>query len=171
MLEKIGLLIFTILLLISCARKKEEVEIDWDKNKSVEMSKRIAQKEKLDIAMYLENRKNYKMIQTGSGLYYHIYKTTQLDSVRAEMEAGVQYTISFLNGDTCYATPKEDVVYFKVDHSEIESGIQEGIKKMKLGEKAIFIIPSHLAHGISGDNNKIPPLTTLVVDLELVNLR
>ena len=62
------------------------------------------------------------------------------------------------------------VLYFKIDKTDIESGVQEGIKKMKEGEKAVFIIPSHLAHGITGDNNKIPPITPLVVDVELLKL-
>jgi len=41
---------------------------------------------------------------------------------------------------------------------------------MRVGDKAKFIVPSHLGHGLSGDFEKIPPLTTLVIDLELVAL-
>ena len=162
------ILISTIL--FSCNSNTEKKEIDWSKQKSIEMNQRIAQKEKLDIAMYLEHRKMLNMKQTGSGLYYGIYKKTEGDSAKTGMEAGVRYVITFLNGDTCYVTPKDEIVYFKVDKTDIESGVQEGVKKMRLGEKAILIIPSHLAHGISGDNNKIPPITPLVIDLELLKL-
>ena len=156
--------------LFACSSNEEEQELDWNKQKSIEMNQRIAQKEKLNIAMYLEHRKTLKMQQTGSGLYYGIYKKTDGDSAKTGMEAGVKYIITFLNGDTCYVTPKDEIVYFKIDKTDIETGVQEGVKKMKLGEKALFIIPSHLAHGISGDNNKIPPITPLVVDLELLKL-
>ena len=38
------------------------------------------------------------------------------------------------------------------------------------GEKAVFIVSSHLANGITLDQNKIPPATTLVVEIELVDL-
>jgi FKBP-type peptidyl-prolyl cis-trans isomerase len=41
---------------------------------------------------------------------------------------------------------------------------------MKEGEKAIFIIPSHLAFGLLGDENKIPKRATLVYDVELVQV-
>jgi len=165
------LFVFLLLASASCARKPKQKTIHWDKNKSIAMNKSIAQREKLNILMYLENRKSLKMKQTGSGLYYHVYQTTTGDSAKAGMLAGVHYVITFLNGDTCYYTPKDELVNFKIDKSEIESGVQEGVKKMRLGEKALFIIPSHLAHGVTGDQNKIPPLTPIVVDIELVSLK
>lgn len=159
------------LICFSCARTKEDKVVHWNKEKSIAMNKSIAQREKLNILMYLENRSSLKMNQTGSGLYYDVYKKTVGDSAKPGMVAGVQYLITFLNGDTCYYTPKNELVHFKIDKSEIESGVQEGVKHMRLGEKAIFIIPSHLAHGVTGDQNKIPPLTPIVVDIELVTLK
>jgi FKBP-type peptidyl-prolyl cis-trans isomerase len=42
---------------------------------------------------------------------------------------------------------------------------------MKMGDRAKLIIPSHLAHGLVGDLNKIPPLTTIVVDIHLIDLK
>ena len=167
---KSTIIILISILLFSCNSNTEKKEIVWDKQKSIEMNQRIAQKEKLDITMYLEHRKMLKMKQTGSGLYYGIYKPTEGDSAKTGMEAGVRYIITFLNGDTCYVTPKNEIVYFKIDKTDIESGVQEGVKKMKKGEKAVLIVPSHLAHGITGDNNKIPPITPLVIDIELIKL-
>ena len=55
-----------------------------------------------------------------------------------------------------------------VDQSEVESGLQEAIKLLSTGDRAKFIIPSHIAHGLLGDLNKIPPLRTLVIDLTLL---
>ena len=57
-----------------------------------------------------------------------------------------------------------------IDKSDIESGVQEGIKKMRVGDKAKLIIPSHLAHGLTGDMEKIPPLSVIVVDIHLIGL-
>jgi FKBP-type peptidyl-prolyl cis-trans isomerase len=161
------LLIFSL----GCSRKIEEKEIDWNKKKSMEMNHRLAQKEKMDILMYIENHQKLKMEETGSGLFYQITKKND-EGIPAKpgLEAAVKYKISFLNGDVCYETPKDELSYFKVDHSDVESGVQEGVKKMKKGEKAVFIVSSHLAHGITGDQNKIPPATTLVVEIELVDL-
>ncbi len=158
-------------LIFSCDSDQVQKEIDWNKKKSMELNHKLAQKEKMDILMYLENHQKLDMKQTGSGLFYQIVKKNEqgLPS-KPGLEAAVKYKISFLNGDVCYETPKGELSYFKIDHSDIESGVQEGVKKMRKGEHAVFIVSSHLAHGITGDQNKIPPATTLVVEIELVDL-
>jgi FKBP-type peptidyl-prolyl cis-trans isomerase len=53
----------------------------------------------------------------------------------------------------------------------VESGIHEGIKLMRVGEKSKLVFPSHLAHGLVGDLKDIPPLSPLVVDIELIELQ
>ena len=40
-------------------------------------------------------------------------------------------------------------------------------KLMAEGDRFMVIIPSHLAHGLVGDQDKIPPLSTLLVDVTL----
>jgi FKBP-type peptidyl-prolyl cis-trans isomerase len=86
------------------------------------------------------------------------------------LTAKVRFKITLLTGEVCYQTEGNEVESFKIDKSDIESGVQEGIKKMHVGDKAKLIIPSHLGHGLVGDFDKIPPLTTIVVDLELISL-
>jgi FKBP-type peptidyl-prolyl cis-trans isomerase len=75
-----------------------------------------------------------------------------------------------LDGTSCYKTNSDEFEEFVIDKSDIESGVQEGIKKMRVGDKAKLIIPSHLAHGLIGDMDKIPPLTVIVVDIHLIGL-
>ena len=171
MFIKVSFFLFISSLIFSCSSNEVKKEIDWNKKKSMELNRKLAQKEKMDILMYLENHQKLKMNQSGSGLFYQIVKSNEQGLVaKPGLEASVRYKISFLNGDLCYETPKDEVSYFKIDHSDIESGVQEGVKKMKKGERAIFIVPSHLAHGITGDQNKIPPATTLVIEIELIDL-
>ena len=52
----------------------------------------------------------------------------------------------------------------------VESGLEEGILLLKLGDKARFIIPSYLAHGLSGDQDKIPPKATLIYTIKIIDL-
>lgn len=49
-------------------------------------------------------------------------------------------------------------------------GFKEGLQKMKIGDKAMVFIPSHLGYGEQGAGNVIPPNTDLVFELELVGL-
>jgi len=42
---------------------------------------------------------------------------------------------------------------------------------MNKGAKAKFILPSHLAHGLLGDENKIPSNATVIYDIELLDFK
>ena len=57
---------------------------------------------------------------------------------------------------------------FTVGKGEVISGLEEGILLLHIGDKAKFIIPSHLAYGLLGDDNEIPTKATLIYDIEVV---
>jgi len=57
-----------------------------------------------------------------------------------------------------------------VDQEDFISGIQQGIKLMKVGETVIFVIPSYNAFGILGDGNKIGMHTTIKSKVTLLNI-
>ncbi|MGE5317418.1 MAG: FKBP-type peptidyl-prolyl cis-trans isomerase, partial [Chloroflexota bacterium] len=40
-----------------------------------------------------------------------------------------------------------------------------------VGDHAKFVIPSHLGFGLIGDQNKVPPKSTLIYDIELLDLK
>jgi FKBP-type peptidyl-prolyl cis-trans isomerase 2 len=56
-------------------------------------------------------------------------------------------------------------------HNDEESGVDEALKKMCVGDKAHLIIPPHLAFGVPGDGGAIPPRSILVYDVELISLK
>ncbi len=49
-------------------------------------------------------------------------------------------------------------------------GFKEGVQKMKVGDKAVLFIPSHLAYGERGART-IPPNTDLIFELEIMNIQ
>jgi FKBP-type peptidyl-prolyl cis-trans isomerase len=75
-----------------------------------------------------------------------------------------------LDGTQVYSSDSTGAITFQVGKSEIASGLQEGVKLMKEGDKAIFILPSHLAYGLSGDGDQIKYYEALVIDAELLNV-
>ena len=152
--------------LVSCKNNSAtEDDLEWNNELSTKYNKLNAQEEEIDIKLYLARKPSWKMIKTGSGLQYYIYneKEGELAKVGDHIEA--QFKIELLDGDIVEETKSDEVVEFKVDHAQIETGIQEAVKYMKEGERAKLIIPSHLAHGVVGDLSKIPPLSVLVVDM------
>lgn len=163
--------LFFFLVIFGCTTKKEEPKkVDWTKEKSMELNKTIAAEEKIKIRLFLEQHKSWKMIDSGSGLQYYIYEKGTGEMPKVGSSVDVQYSIQLLDGTQCYKTEDDEVVEIKVDHSQIETGVQEGLKKMRVGDKAKMIIPSHLAHGLTGDLDKIPPLTPIIVDINLIEI-
>lgn len=157
--------------LASCKNKEEkELPVDWNTEKSTEMNKQFSAEEELEINLFLSRKPEWKMTKTGSGLQYFIYENGEGETALPDDYVDIEYSISLLDGTECYATLPDEVEEIKVDKAQVESGIQEAIKLMRQGDKARLIVPSHLAHGIVGDMSKIPPLSTLVVDISLVRL-
>lgn len=166
-------LALSVLVLVACSSNepKEKPAVDWSQEKSSKFGKTLAQEENIDIKIYLETHKKLPMTETGSGLRYAIYEHGNGPLAETGMLAEVKFKICRLDGKLCYQTDSLETETFKIDKADIESGVQEAIKLMHVGDKARLIVPSHLAHGISGDFDRIPPLTTLVIDLELISLR
>lgn len=165
----------SLLLLFSCTEEEEKSkDINWTKDNSIDLGKEIAIKEEIDIKLFLESHRDWNMIKTGSGLQYNIYEEGTIDtaySPRPGDIARIEYIITLLDGSECYKTEDDEYEEIVVDNSGIETGIQEGIKKMTIGDRARLIIPSHLGHGLVGDMNKIPPLTPLVIDIYLTGIK
>jgi len=162
--------IFLVVVLFSCGTDPQQKNIDWNQKKSTDFNRELAIQQDLQIKMYLEQHADWKMTSTGSGLRYYIYENGEGAEAVVGLTAQVETEISLLDGTQCYKTASDEMEEFVIDKSDIESGIQEGIKKMRVGDKAKMIIPSHLAHGLVGDMDKIPPLSVIVVDIHLIGL-
>jgi len=116
-------------------------------------------------------RYSWKMSKTGTGLRYFIIKKGQgVKTVKGKV-AVIRYTLRLLNGNLCYSSDKNGLKEFKIGYGGVESGVEEGILLMHVGDRAKFIVPSHLAFGLLGDQNKIPQHAALVYDIELVQIK
>ncbi|MCH2234075.1 MAG: FKBP-type peptidyl-prolyl cis-trans isomerase [Crocinitomicaceae bacterium] len=165
-----------LILLFSCAEEvQEEPEIDlldhWNQEVSSDMNATFAQEENAEIDAFLERRPDWNMTETGTGLRYMVYYNSESgDSAKVDDIAHVRFEISLLDGTICYTSEENGSESFMVEKTDVESGLHEGIKFMKAGDKAKFILPSHMAHGLIGDTDKIPPLSTVIYDIELIKV-
>jgi FKBP-type peptidyl-prolyl cis-trans isomerase FkpA len=122
------------------------------------------------IKRYIE-RNNLKMNETGTGLRYFVSGEGVGETARPGQFAKVNFTLKLLDGTICYSSSESGPEEFLINQDNVESGLHEGITYMKQGQIAVFIMPPHLAHGLLGDKNKVPPRATLVYQVELLNLR
>ena len=160
-------------LVLGCsAEQPEEKPIDMKiaKEELLKQNKVWHEDEMLDIDAFVK-RHNWKVTTTGSGLKYVIYKKadTTLQGAKEGKIARVNYTITLLNDSICY-TSNGEPDDFVIGMDNVESGLHEGVTYMRKGEKAKIILSSNLAFGLVGDMDQIPPQSTLVYDIELVDI-
>lgn len=164
--------ILLLVLLVSCVEEEKPVpNLNWTKEQSVQLGEELAKEEDLRIQLFLERQTKFTYTKTGSGLYYANVLKGEGESKAEEGDvACIDITIMLLDKTVCYETGEDECLELKIDKSEAESGLQEGLKLMVQGDRSMMIIPSHLAHGLVGDQDKIPPLSTLLVDVTLSEL-
>ena len=106
--------------------------------------------------------------KTNSGIRYFVYEpSAKGDSIRTQDKVVLSYKLSLLDGTLCYSSEKDGKRTIIVGQDDIESGVHKALLYLKRGDKAILLLPSHLAHGLMGDMKKIPPQMPIVYDIEV----
>lgn len=164
-----------LLCLFSCKENKPEETVVYNreklKNQFVKANQQVVVKEN-DEMDYYQKSHHMNFVKTASGIRYFVYKPSQKgDSIAAGDIIKINYTVSLLDGTECYSSKTDGAREFEVGMEHIEDGIHKAVLFLKSGDKALILIPSHLAHGLLGDAKKIPPQTPIVYDLEVVSVK
>ncbi len=174
-MDKIIRTSFSIILawtLFSCSDEPKNfppIDINKLQENLLEANKIATAKEAAQIDAYVKE-KGLIINKTQTGLRYAVYNDVEGETIQNKQKAVVKYKVTLLDGTECYST-KDGVEEFTVGKDYVESGLHEGVRFMSLGDKAIIIIPSHLAHGLAGDLKKVPFRSTIVYDIELVGIK
>ncbi len=154
---------------------KAEFEKEQQTNQAKQMAEMESRKnaESSEMEKYIADNK-VTAKPTASGLVY----VEEVKGKGAKAEKGktvsVHYTGTLLDGtkfDSSFDHPDKAPIEFKLGEGAVIPGWDEGISLMQVGGKAKFIIPSSLAYGPSGQGPVIPPYSTLIFDVELVNVK
>jgi FKBP-type peptidyl-prolyl cis-trans isomerase len=168
-------LVFFILLIVVAGCRQETPparQIDRGKVEKdmLEANRRAVRTETQHIEDFLR-RYRWDMTESGSGLRYMIVEEGNGPRVRVDHTAVIEYGVYLITGDLIYSSDEYGLLTFTVGRGEVISGLEEGILLMKVGDRAKFIIPSHLAYGLIGDDRKIPGKSTLIYDVKLLELK
>ena len=107
-----------------------------------------------------------------SGLYYIELVKGEGAAAEPGKTVSVHYEGRLLDGtvfDSSYE--RDSPLEFVVGVGQVISGWDEGISLMNAGGKATLIIPSYLAYGERGAAPKILPFSTLIFEVELVDVK
>lgn len=110
--------------------------------------------------MHFEN--GLKMIRINS---------TDGEKAESFKKVKVHYTGYFLDGKVFDSSVERGQPFqFEIGRRQVIEGWDEGIAKLREGEKARLIIPYQLAYGEKGRPPVIPAKSTLVFDVELIDV-
>lgn len=157
---------------LSCEEEKpiEKPSPNQVKEALIEANKQAVEKEHRQINGYIERRK-LDVISTGTGVHYQIIKKGEGEKAVEGKKAVVSYEVTLLDGTLCYSTKEKEPEEFMIGKDNVETGLHEAITYLHVGDRAIIIIPSYLAHGLAGDFDKIPVRSTIIYNLELIAIK
>lgn len=125
--------------------------------------------EERDLEKYLANQ-NINERPRSSGLIVQMLKEGKGPAAVPGKQVSVHYTGFLLDGTKFDSSrDRNEPFSFILGQEQVIRGWDEGVKLLKVGDQARFIIPSYLAYGPKGaGNGSIPPYSTLVFEVELV---
>jgi len=117
-----------------------------------------------------ENAKREEVTTTASGLQYEVLAEGEGESPKATDEVTVHYHGTLIDGSVFDSSVERgQPATFPVNG--VIPGWVEALQLMKPGAKYKLFIPSDLAYGERGAGQMIGPNTTLIFDVELINIK
>lgn len=164
----IPLILLLVFSLLSCSGKHDQNNAASrpGKGEMADLNRYLIQKDRERIKNYIE-RKKLNMTESATGLWYQILKEGTGKKFTENDKVVMDYDCSLLDGTKCYSSmdlgPKEIIL----GRGDIEQGLNEGLKLLKPGAEAVFIIPPFLAFGFVGDRKMIPSRSVLVYNVNI----
>ena len=170
-------IVFFSISLLSCENNIEKFQDNdslgvFDKESSIKMNKSWLVDEVFKIDQYCL-RQGWEMLSSESGRRYKIInKSNSGIKAKEGSEVIIAYDIRLMDSfqTKCYNSDSSGLAKFKVEHSTIETGIHEVVTYLEKNDSALVILPHHIAHGISGDSKLIPPLSTVLYFIKIVDV-
>jgi len=162
-----------IAFLFSCCSSRHTKMTDEDALKYqdplVKINKNLVEIDDERIKEY-SKRHNLNLEVNGSGLWYKIIKKGDGSPVEKAKVVTISYKVSLLDGTVCYDSDSLGNRSFVVGQGGVENGLEIGILMLNEGGSAVFIMPPFLAHGLIGDENKIPSRSIIRYDVEVIKI-
>jgi len=175
---KYSLLFFSMIMFLSCSKIEPRRPIHQKPSKTLyfeamEENKRLNQIENEKILNAIKNDSLNTYIQSSSGFLYTYIKKIEEDLPTPAKgdEVVISYNISDLRNTIIYSKEELGIKNYTVDKEDFISGLQKGIKLMKMGETITFVIPSYSAFGITGDGHKIGINQSIKSTVTLINIK
>lgn len=117
-----------------------------------------------------ENAKKEGVVTTASGLQYQVLVSGSGRKPAREDVVKVHYEGRLLNGKVFDSSiARSEPAEFPL--AQVIAGWTEGLQLMPVGSKYRLFIPASLAYGEHGAGDAVPPHSTLIFDVELLEIK
>ncbi len=135
----------------------------------IALKQKAEENAKIGQAFLAENAKKTGIKVTKSGLQYQVIQEGKGKSPKANSNVRVHYEGRLIDGTVFDSSiARNQPVDFRT--SQVITGWTEGLQLMKEGAKYRFFIPAALAYGQIGSGDVIEPNSTLIFDVELIEV-
>jgi len=168
-------IIIIFLLFFSCKKYQAPIQNIQDNTSDsffVDLNKTIIQKEEQLIDSII-NASNVSFFRDTTGI--RLFMTDPICALNCPVDGDyvlLGYNCVILNEiDNILDDSLLDTLSFKIGYSKQMKGLNYAIKLLNIGDKAKIIIPSYLGFGMSGYGKTVPPYSTLLLNVKLLNIK
>ena len=122
------------------------------------------------IAAFVE-RVGWDADVTPSGLWIVVEEKGKGPKIEENNRITFTFSSTLLDGTPCYEATDKKPKQIVIGRGGIETGVEEGMRHLRQGGRAIFLVPPHLGHGNFGDRERIPGNSVLIYRLEIKEVR
>lgn len=120
--------------------------------------------------LYSDEKVSSEIKETPSGLKYRILKEGDGPKPEKGNKVKVHYTGKLTDGSVFDSSKDRGPFVFKLGIGQVIKGWDEGVSDMKVSEIRELIIPPNLGYGKRGYPPVIPPSSTLIFEVELLEI-
>jgi FKBP-type peptidyl-prolyl cis-trans isomerase len=139
------------------------VKVDHNEESLLKINHQLTIKEDALLKKYAESKKTFKKNELG--FWYKIIQSGTGSGIKDSSVCKISCKLRLLSGKII----KTEKSRFIIGKKQQAVGLEEGVKLMRKGDSAVFIIPWYLGFGMKGDEPLIPPYTSIIYEIKLLN--
>jgi FKBP-type peptidyl-prolyl cis-trans isomerase FkpA len=160
------------MLLLSCdtpVQKQHVPQPDPVSEQFIRANQYMLRRHQDHIAAFVE-RVGWNAEVTPTGLWIVIEEPGNGERITDKSVVTYSFSSTLLDGTACYQATESDPKQIVIGRGGVESGVEEGMRHLRRGSRAIFIIPPHLGHGNFGDRDKIPGNSVIIYRVKITEV-